>query len=179
MAPIRLLPRRNKKNMSITEAMFRDAHFPDIKSPNLSGDRTYRKLATEPPGPSLAAVYALDRGQASSYSLCPPRARRSVLLGPSGPRRIRTDLYPTVHLISLSLPHGRRTSRDRDPPGAAAIGHDIHHPPTPSPAIPDHRCRYRSHQRPFRRTRPSLVEGRGGEGVVGVWRQLSGSNVGR
>jgi hypothetical protein len=74
----------------------------------------------------------------------------------------------------------RRTSRHRSSSRAVTNRHGVHRPPTPPHAIPDHRPRHRSRERPIRRTGPSLVEGRGGESVIGVrrWR-LSDPNVGR
>jgi len=114
----------------------------------------------------------LGRGQTPTFS----RSRRRIAssstsgAGHLDPSPTNSTWPVSDDTLSHSSFHGRRhTSWDRGPPGAATSGHGIRHPPTSSHAIPDRHPRYRSRERTLRRTCPSLVEGRGGEGVGGVW----------
>lgn len=161
-----------------------------------------RKLIAKPPGPSpvscavISAVCSALGKKCQPIGSCHPRVKipsfSADCLCPSptsGARAVQFSRYRPGNafpirrqtLTSFSPPHGRRRfSWDRGPYFRAATnGHDIHHSSTFASTISNHRPRYRSRERPLRRTRPSFVEGRRGEGVVGIRGQLSHSNVGR
>lgn len=142
----------------------------------------YRK----PPGPGAVVSWRIDsvRVVQAPFHVVPRSTSLSFAVvdsfrGPYPPDPSLTN--PTRPVSGSVLTPPSSHGWDRYPSGATADGYDIHRspPPTSPSAIPDRRSRYRSRERSFRRTRPSLVESSGGEGVVGVRRRRFDSNVGR
>jgi len=168
-------------SLSITERMFRDAPFASswYVVTNPSGDCGARKLPAchKPPGQGVVVPVPFDPGPRSNSSYSLSRSQRRIASSSTSgadhrdPSPINSTWPVSDDTPSHSSFHGRQdTSWDRNPHRAATSGHDVRHQPTLPHTIPDRHPRYRSRERTLRRTRPSLVEGRGGEGVIGIWR---------